>query len=351
MSAARPQARAMVARLIALAAVLAVDGCQRGPRYTPVPADTTAVRSVDSLAVDVRSALTAWEQASEDAAPLTAALVLDDLRRHPDRPREERAGRFLDSLSIGYELESDGDLMLVNLFARAAPDAGAWPFLFWGEGPALRYQAVEGQSLRLLDIARHGADGAAILYGRRSAHGVQPLVMTWTLDPAGRWQLGETLGPDSLGGVGDGRFESGPGEALDLVTRTWEASRRFDECPTCPHVMVERRLRWDDAPFRILDARLMPTPYTAFVAFADALADADRLEAERWVVDPTLVDSADALGWGLSNAPWRVAPGTTERAQEMVVYRGRSDAYELHFVRRGNVWAIQHLGRTARRIE
>ena len=80
-------------------------------------------------------------------------------------------------------------------------------------------------------------------------------------------------------------------------------------------------------------------------------AAADRFEAERWVVDPTLVDSADALGWGATGPPWRVAPGTSERAQEFVIYRGRTDAYEVHFTRRGNVWVIQHLDRTARRVE
>jgi hypothetical protein len=175
--------------------------------------------------------------------------------------------------------------------------------------------------------------------------------MTWALGKSGRWQLGQTLGPDSLGGVGDGRFESGPGEALDLVTRTWSSSRRFDECPTCPHVIIERRFRWDNTPFHTVDARLMPTPYTTFVAFAEAIADADRLEAERWVEDPTLVDSADVLGWGRSGTPWRVAPGTSERAHEMVLYRGRNDAFEVRFVRRGDVWLIQHLGRTERSIE
>ena len=353
--------------VVALLALALLAGCQRQPRFVPVAADSSAV-PVDSFAVAVRTAQQCWDAGEgEEAARLTAHLVLSDLRmRLKDEPRtswEERARTLLDSLDAGAELASAPCAMVVDLFARSNPEAGSWPWLYWCSGSEILAQPIEGNGMGLLAVASRGLFGAAssaapqvpegiaVLYGRRAAGGQQPVLMAWRAARGDRWELAQTLGPDSLGGVGAGEFRAVDDTTIVLTTRTWKATRGFDECATCPHVFVSHRFRWGLAGFERVEDRVRPSPYATFVQLIQAMTAGDRGSALRLVTDGSVLEQARRAEWNLVRGPWRAAPAADETAREMVFFRGATEAWKVRFDRRGEDWLVAGLSPTARAIE
>src|SRR5262249_13773957 len=116
----------------AAALLLVLAGCQPHSRYKPLPADSTAVLSADSVASAIATAQQGWDSGSgEDAAKLTATVLISDLRQRPLSTWSDRARNLLDSLGIGAEVGATDAALLVNLFSRSDPDRGSWPYLFW----------------------------------------------------------------------------------------------------------------------------------------------------------------------------------------------------------------------------
>lgn len=336
--------------------LIAVAGCDRRPRLVPASADSLAVGQ-DSLAVLSRQAAQQWEGGQpEQAAAVSARVVRARLAAEPSSSNwGERTRTLLDSLGIAAEVAGNAGAVVVNLFSRADAEGVSWPYFFWSETDGVRLQSLEGRGMRLLDAAtRAFADGAAgdsaqlaVLWGRRSGSGQQPLLLTWRHARGGRWDLAQTLGPDSLGGTGNGRFDD-----RDLVTHTFRATPLFDECPTCPHVYHERRFTWGPQGFVPIDDRVVPSPYATFTAFVAALAAGDRDEAERQVADPSLVEFARRYEWHeTSLGRWRPAPGTEANAPEMVFFRGRTDAFRVMFQPRGARWVVLGFESTTRSVE
>jgi hypothetical protein len=258
-------------------------------------------------------------------------------------------------MSVGSEVAGSGTAAVVNLFSRAEADGGSWPYFFWSEGGSVRMQALEGRGMRLVDMAvRDFASGSAVdssqvavLWGRRGPAGQQPLLLAWRHARGGRWDLAQTLGPDSLGGTGSGQFDD-----RALVTRTFRSTPLFDECATCPHVYRERRFQWAPSGFVRDDDRMVPSPYATFTSFVSALADGDREQAQRYVADPSLVEFARRYEWhDPALGRWRAAPGTEATAPEMVFFRGRSDAFRVTFQPRGAGWVVLGFEATARSVE
>jgi hypothetical protein len=243
----------------------------------------------------------------------------------------------------------------VNLFSRSESEGGSWPSFFWLEGGQVRVQSLEGRDMRLLDATVRGFnDGGAgdsaqlaVLWARRSGAGQQPLLITWRHARGGRWDLSQTLGPDSLGGTGSGQFVD-----HELVTRTFRATPYFDECTTCPHVYHERRFRWDPPGFVREDDRIVPSPYATFTSFVAALIAGDRDAAVRCVAEPSLVEFARRYEWhDPALGRWRPAPGTESNAPEMVFFRGRTDAFRVTFQTRGAGWVLLGFEATSRTLE
>ena len=246
----------------------------------------------------------------EEAARLTAQVLLQDLRvrlaAESQAAWEGRARALLDSLDVGAELVDSRCALGVNFFSRGDPTAGSWPWFFWCGGTSVQAQAVEGAGMSLVGLASRGLSvepaaaprpaGIAGLFARRAGSGQQPLLLVWRV--AGqRLELAQTLGPDSLGGVGTGAFESPADSVVLLATRTWRPTPRFDECATCPHVYHQRRFRWGLEGFERLEDALVPTPYVAFVQLIQALTAGDRDGALQLVTRPALVESARRAGW------------------------------------------------------
>ena len=351
---------------LALLALLAAAGCVQKPKYEPMPVDSTATVPVDSLAIIARSALEMWDtpDQGEAASALSARLLLTDLairsRVEPTLSWEERARGLLDSLGFGGEVMSDRCVMVVNFFSRSDPERGAWPWLFWcGQGTILS-EPLDARAFKLLALAGRGLFGdpptppgppsAAVLFGRRTAGGQQLLLTSWDLAGTSA-NLAQTLGPDSLGGVGRGEFSGIEDGTIQLTTRTYRGTPGFTECATCPHVWQARRFLWEPYGFERIAVEREPSPYATFVAFAQALAVDDRDRARELVVDREWVETARRQGWGEPGGTWRVAPGTDEKADEMVFFRGPREAYRVTFEQRGGEWLIAGFRTTSTSIE
>jgi hypothetical protein len=312
----------------------------------------------DSFVVLVGDALELWEaQDGAGAGPATARLLLDDLRRHPDQRMAERARTFVDSCGFSAELAGSVDLAAVSFFSRADPGGGSWPYLFWRDGGTVRHQSIEGSGMRLLDLAvRDGGDGgatqAAAIYSRAGSRGQQPVVIAWRRAPEGRrWSMVQTLGPDSLGGVGVAEFVGQSDGGTGLEARTYRATTGFNECPTCPHIHRTLRYAWGPEGFRKVGEETANSPYYAFVQLIAALTVNDREMALRLVSDPVLLETAEQNGWGQSKGLWRVAPGTDDSASEMTFFRGRREAYRVRFASRDGRWVVSDLHPTPRSVE
>ena len=343
-----------------------LSGCSRQPHFVPASADSSLATPGDSLAEQVRLLQERWsaQGGGEEASRMTAQVLLLDLRvrlaAEPQASWEERARTLLDSLDVGAELVGSRCALGVNFFSRSDPTAGSWPWIFWCGGTGVQAQAIEGAGMSLVGLAARGLSGEpaaspqppgiAVLFARRAGSGQQPQLLTWRV--AGeKLELAQTLGPDSLGGVGTGTFELPADTVVLLAVRTWRPTPRFDECATCPHVVRQRRFRWGLEGFERLEDALVPTPYVAFVQLIQALTADDRDGALELVTRPALVESARRAGWAMVKGPWRAAPGSEARGDELVFYRGASEAWKVRFERHGEGWRVDSFAATSRVIE
>lgn len=354
--------------LAALGATIggALSGCSRQPRFLPATADSSLAVAGDSLAERVRILNERWSAVGggEEAARLTAQVLLQDLRMRmaagPPSSWEERARALLDSLDVGAELASANCALAVNFFSRSDPTIGSWPWIFWRGGTTVQAQAVEGAGMGLAGLAARGlsagvadsgsAPGIAALFARRAGSGQQPLLLAWLITEQ-RLELAQTLGPDSLGGVGTGAFGTAGDSGVVLTTRTWKPTPRFDECATCPHVLHQRRFRWALQGFERLEDALVLTPYVTFVQLIQALTAGDRDGAMERVTRPALIESARRAGWATVKGSWRAAPGSDERGDELIFYRGPKEAWKVRFERQGASWRVDSFEATTRIIE
>jgi predicted small lipoprotein YifL len=360
--------RRLTASLVGAALVLiaGLAGCTRKPpQFVPPGADSAATAAADSFAAMVGDIRDQWEsQGGAPTAGVTARRLLDDLRRHPDGALAERARTFLDSCGFSAEVAGAGDVAAVNFFARSDPGGGAWPYLFWRVESSVLQQSLEASGMRLLDLATRGDlsqsagdEGAeppqvAAIFGRTSPRGQQPAVIVWRRAPrTATWSLSQTLGRDSLGGVGAAEFIARADGAPGLEARTFRPAPGFDECATCPHINRTLRFDWQPGGFRKISEEVAPSPYYSFVQMIAALSVGDRELAQRFVADPSLLETAQSYGWGQGKSLWRAAPGSEASFEEMTFFRGTREAYKVRFAQRGGQWVITDLQSTQRTVE
>ena len=357
-------------QLLAAALLFALAGsagCVRKPQYQPLQTDSTATVPVDSLELLVRNAQELWDAdgQGEAAAGVSARLLLNDLalrtRIEPTLSWEDRARTVLDSLGFGGEVASDRCALIVNFFSRSDPERGAWPWLFWCGENTILSEPLEARGFKLLSLAGRGLWGdpptpagppsVAVLFGRRSSGGQQLLLTVWDL-AGGNTKMSQTLGADSLGGVGQGQFAPIEDGTIQLSIKTYRPTPGFTECATCPHVWQERKFLWEPYGFERISQQPVASPYATFVQFAHAIAASDWDKAKDLVIDREWVETARRLGWNQPVGAWRAAPGTTdENAEEMVFFRGPREAYRVTFEQRGGDWLISGFRTTTSSIE
>ena len=361
---ARRRTRARLGHAIAaLATIAALAGCDRTPRLVPPGADsTTAAIPADSTAVYIQMARDRWDtpDQGDEAARLVARVLLQDLRAHPGESPAPRARDLVDSLGMGAEVSGRGPAAVVNLFARANPSGGSWPWLFWRDGGATRGQALEPGGMHLVGVAVEPPDPAAgprasriaALFSRAGAGGQQPFAFVWQRPPDGAaWNLAQSLGGDSLGRVGTARVLQGGPEGTVLESRTYTIARGFDECASCAHVYVMRRFRWGTPGLVSASADIERTPYYSFIQLIQALVAGDPDGAQRWAADGSVVSAAEGYEWGRSRGMWRLAPGNAPSARDLVMFRASQEAYRVHFATRGDEWVVTGFEPTSRSVE
>ncbi len=176
--------------------------------------------------------------------------------------------------------------------------------------------------------------------------------MVWSAPGPETWAPSQTLGADSLGGVGTVEIASEGDSVTVLTSRTFRGMPRFEECATCPHVYALHRFRWGPQGFARTADRAVPSPYSSFVQFVLALGAGDHEAAARYVSDPALLEQARLFEFNaLPKGAWRAAPATDESAGTMVFFRGQQEAYQVTFEPRGEDWLISGIKPTTRTIE
>ena len=95
----------------------------------------------------------------------------------------------------------------------------------------------------------------------------------------------------------------------------------------------------------------MPSTYSTFVQFIQALMVNDRDAAEALVSHPSLLDMARRLEWGKPRGTWRVAPATDETPQRITFFRGDKEAYRVEFEPREDAWLIAGIEEVPRSVE
>ena len=353
--------RSRSAVLLGVLALAGLASCDRTPRFKTGDADSTAAVPADSNAIYVQLARERWEspETGEEAADLTARVVLQDLRNRPKEPLAERARDLVDSLSFGAETAGGGNFVVANLFARSNPSAGSFPYLIWRDGTTAHYQALEAGGMHLAGAVAEqpggpGSGGArvAALFTRIGPSGQQPYAFVWQRPPEGAsWRLAQSLGADSLGSVGSARFVEPGSDGAVMMSRATIPARGFDECATCPHVYRLPLFGWGGPGLVAVGEEIEHSPYYAFVKLIQALAASDRSAAEPWVADPSILDAAIGHEWGAGKGLWRLAPGTSPNAHELVLFRGSQEAYRVHFAPKNDDWVVTAFEPTSRSIE
>lgn len=355
---ARAVRRPVLAALVLLGGLAVLAGCERKVTLATDGADTTATIAADSLDAVFAEVRRVWEAGADDeaAARLTAEALHADLGRFAPERHRERAESLLDSLGVGAEIAGAPCGLFVNLFVRSDPTRGSWPFLYWCQPAGLRMQAVEGKGMKLVaSESLAGGSGEtpsrfAALFTRSRSGRSEPILFVWGLGPKDQWSVVQTLGPDSLGGFGTGAFES-HADSVDLVTNAYRPLPRFDECATCPHAYVTHRFRWTPTGFERRQSTPVPSPYGTFVRFVDALANGREDAATQHVAALTVLEQARALEWDRPKGVWRVAPGSETEGDQLRLFRGSQETYQIAFESRGPDWVISGIELAPRTVE
>lgn len=222
----------------------------------------------------------------------------------------------LDSLGLDTQIQVDPDMPYFALLMVRNPSrktAKAVGFLYWYRENDLRMQGAQfygGTSARMRvwwtgeqeapyswGVVDHGLGDDATL--RFTLFRLHPSGMYWNLI-----QFEDTgIRPGPSGTVswvdvnGDQKYEV-------VAWVPAEPDSLFDECPECPKRVNELIFVERPQGFRLLDTRLVPTPYSTFTFFVRLLLEDNRAQAARLVKSPALVQRALAEGWA-TRRDWR----------------------------------------------
>jgi hypothetical protein len=267
---------------------------------------------------------------------------------------------MLDSLGLDADIEVDPAmpffalLMVRNPYRHSAKAIG---FLYWYLENDLRMQGAQfnGGTKPAMRVWWTGNPDAPYSWGVMDrAPGPDPSLhfTLFRLHSQGRfWTLvqiedtGLHLGPSgSISWVdmnGDDRFE-----AVAWVPA--EQDSLFDQCEDCPKRLNELIFVERPDGLRLLDTRLVPSPYSTFTLFVHLLLGGNRAQAARLVKDPGLVQRALADGWA-TRKEWRTwlieeaEPGQPWPLWLLVRFKGpKGDRrYRVDFEQSQGRWVIR----------
>ncbi len=266
----------------------------------------------------------------------------------------------LDSLGLDTDVQVDPDLpyfallMVRNPYRRTAKAVG---FLYWYRDNDLRMQGsqFQGGSRPQMRVWWTGNEDMPYSWGvldRGRANDATLHLTLFRLNPKGFFwnivqfdDLGIKLGDSGTAAWADVNGD----QRLEFVV--WfqaEPDSMFDECPDCPKRINELTFIERPEGFRLLDTRLLPTPYSTFTAFIHLLLDNNRGQAARLVKDPVFVTRAIAAGWGVKRE-WRTwviedaEPSSPWPAWLMIRFHGPrgEHRYRVDFETEHGRWVIK----------
>jgi hypothetical protein len=266
----------------------------------------------------------------------------------------------IDSLGLDTDVVVDPDLpyfaflMVRNPYKRTAKAVG---FLYWYRENDLRMQGAQfqGGSKPQMRVWWTGSQDAPYSWGvldrERTANATLHLTL-FRLHPKGLfWNLAQVEDTGiHLGEAGSAEWVDVNGDQR-LEFAMWvpaAVDSMFDECASCPKRIDELTFVERPEGFRLLDTRLLPTPYSSFTAFVHLLIDNNRAQAARLVKDPGLVSRAVTAGWGARRA-WRTwvveeaEPSSPWPSWLIVRFRGPAGEkrYRINFETNRGRWVIR----------
>jgi hypothetical protein len=119
----------------------------------------------------------------------------------------------------------------------------------------------------------------------------------------------------------------------------------FEECSGCPRLVNELLFVERPGGFKLMDSRIVPTPYSTFTLFIRMLVEGNRAQAARLLKDPSMIDRAVKAGWTTRrDRSWKlesVESGTAWPEWLVLRHRGTpSRTYRVAFELQRGRWVI-----------
>lgn len=266
----------------------------------------------------------------------------------------------LDSLGLETDVAVDPDLpyfaliMVRNPYRRTAKAVG---FLYWYRENDLRMQGAQFMGgwkpqMRVWWTGNQDAPYSWCVLDRSRSSDASLRLTLFRLHPKGQfWNLVQFDDTGiRLGDSGSATFaDVNADQRMEFVLWVEAAvDSLFDECKDCPKRIEELTFVERPEGFRLLDTRLLPTPYSTFTAFIHLLIENNRTQAARLVRNPTLVSRAVADGWA-SRRAWRTwlveeaEPASAWPSWLLVRFRGAAGErrYRVDFEMNRGRWVIR----------
>ncbi len=277
----------------------------------------------------------------------TARKLLRSLGR-PNLIQAPAIKTVLDSLGLPTDIRVDPVLPEFVLVVSRNPYKGtaqAVGFLYWYKGGDLRMQSVTfaGGEAPEMRVWWTGVESAPYSWGivERTRSDQRHHLTVLSLTPSGDyWRITE-YDPNGLDlGVGANVVWADLNGDLKPELVAWVPSV-FDSmvlgCAECPKPVNEMTFVEGAQGFELLDVRIVPSPITTFTLFARLLAQDDRTNAGRLLVDPAKAAETASLGWTgrQPKGAWSILytePGTAWPRWLMVRHQGARGTHDWRMV-------------------
>ena len=351
----RSAAPAFVSALLIVFAALAV--------FTAVPAHAQRVHTwsppdLDSLRMWSRDAESMFRANSGDSATganyrpyLLVGRSARKLLRSLGRPNLIQAPAIKSVLdSLGYETDVRVDpvvpeFALVVVRNPNRRTANAVGYLYWYKQNDLRMQPVTliGGDAPQMRVWWTGVESAPYSWAivDRSRGEMRHHLTVLSLTPSGDYWRITQFDPNGLdlGAGANVAFADINGDLRPELVAWVPAvlDSLVQNCPDCPRPVNELTYVQGAQGFELLDVRVVPSPVTTFTMFARLLAQDDRNNASRLLVEPGRITEAASNGWAGRQAKnaWRILytePNTAWPRWLMVRHQGARAAHDWRVV-------------------
>ena len=235
----------------------------------------------------------------------------------PNMVQARAVEALLDSLGLDTDIVLEPELPYFTLLMVRNPfrrDAHAVGYLYWWRGEDLRMQGAQfsGGNRPSARVWWTGAQEAPYSWGVAD-FAREESEMHFTLFRLNRTGTFWTVTQYENSGYklknGSVAWSDVNGDLKPELT-AWIPGAQdsmFDECAGCPRLINELLFVERPNGFKLMDTRLVPTPYSTFTAFVRMLGEGNRAQAARLLKDPGMLERALRAGWATRrNHLWKL---------------------------------------------